>query len=168
MSSFFYGVSSTRREDIAARAGQEASVAKATAPSKAADVISAIVPAEALVLYSTIVVPQVTTTGTKGMRVAISDPGLFKGSIIALAILSAVLYLAGRLKNGSLNVWDVPRLLIPAIAFLCWSGLQTPSGLHLIITGLTPNTLVVFGAVGGVALAAVAAAIGYKADPSGN
>ncbi len=167
MSSFYYGVSSTRREDLAAVAAvasaDVAAAGTAAAPSKVADVVSAIVPAEALVVYATIVVPTVTATGTNGMT-TISDSGVFKASIVALAVLSALLYVAGRFRGGSLNRWDIARVFIPAIAFLCWAGLQTPNGLHLILTGVSANALVVFGAMAGVALAAVAAAIGYKAD----
>jgi hypothetical protein len=168
MSSFYYGVSNTRREQLATEAVPDlATAGTASAPSKVADVISAIVPAEALLVYSSIVVPNVTTTGPGGMTTTISDSGLFKAAIVALAVLSGLLYLAGRLKGGKLNGWDAPRVLIPAIAFLCWSGLQTPSGLHLILTSISANALVVFGALAGIALAAVAAAIGYKADPTG-
>jgi hypothetical protein len=167
MSSFYYGVSSTRRETIATEAVPDlAAAATAAAPSKIADVISAIVPAEALVVYASVVVPNVTTTGPGGMTTTISDSGLFKASIVALAVLSALLYIAGRLKSGSLNWWDGIRVFIPAIAFLCWSGLQAPNGLHLILTSVSANALVVSGALVGVALAAVTAAIGYKADPT--
>lgn len=165
MSSFAYGVATAGRIDT--KDGEADTPAKKAAKS-VVDALAAIVPAEALLVYTGLLVPAATKTAPgqyDGKIVTtVIDPGLFKWGIPALAALSAFLYVVGRLKAKKFDSWDYLRLLIPALAMICWSALQTPSGLEAVFTKVSAGSSRVGAGILGVTLAAAAAALGFKAD----
>jgi hypothetical protein len=120
MGSFVYGYVTAQRV-VAPPGESQASAAPAMATH--IDTLAALVPAEALALYAGVVVPNVTSavpvTGKTGT--VISDPALLGWSCAGLLVLSAGLYIVGRLKEKlTLSLWDIPRALIPLAAFTCW------------------------------------------------
>ena len=173
MSSVAYGMTSARRVETPPP-GQPRLEGGGTQPEPTAaektsksviDALAAIVPAEALLVYIGFVVPNATKTTTPrtgALTTTVTDSGLFKWAIPALAVLSAVLYLIGKAK--ALDGWDIVRVFIPATAFVCWAALQTPSGIEAAYPDLTSGSLRVGAAIGGVFLAALAVLLGFKAD----
>src|SRR5215472_13069161 len=118
MSTLVYG-NVTAKQAVASRGENQASAAPAM--TTYINTLAALVPVEALALYAGIVVPNVTSaipvTGKTGT--VISDPALLGWSCAGLLVLSAGLYIVGRMKE-KLTLGDMPRALIPMAAFMGW------------------------------------------------
>src|SRR5215471_19243898 len=124
MGSYVYGFVTAQR--LVAPPGKSQATA-APAMTTYLDTLAALVPVEALALYAGIVVPNVTSaipvTGKTGT--VISDPALLGWSCAGLLVLSAGLYIVGRMKE-KLTLGDIPRALIPMAAFMGWMLVQSP------------------------------------------
>jgi hypothetical protein len=107
MSSFGYGYVTAKR--VAAPAGRSQTTA-IPGMSTYIDTLAALVPAEALALYAAVVAPNVINTVSVSGKTAtvVSDSTLLGWSCAGLLILSAGLYIAGRVK-AKLTLWDIPR-----------------------------------------------------------
>jgi hypothetical protein len=129
------------------------------------DTLAALVPAEALALYAGIVVPNVTSavpvTGKTGT--VISDPALLGWSCAGLLVLSAGLYIVGRMKV-KLTLWDIPRALIPLVAFTGWMLVQNPGVFDVWWHGSSMEWRVVIATFAAIVLGILAKALGYQAD----
>lgn len=164
MSSLVYGIVNAKR--AAAPAG-ESQATVAPAMKTYIDTLAALVPAEALVLYAGIVIPNVTNTVSADGKKAtvISDPNLMGWSCAGLLVLSAALYIVGRYKkNAKLTAWDVPKSLIPPAAFAAWMLIENPSVWSVWWHGSTTAELVVITAFAAVVLGILASALGYQVD----
>jgi hypothetical protein len=167
MGSFVYGYVTAQRV-VAPPGESQASAAPAMATH--IDTLAALVPAEALALYAGVVVPNVTSavpvTGKTGT--VISDPALLGWSCTGLLVLSAGLYIVGRLKEKlTLSLWDIPRALIPLAAFTCWMLVQSPGVFDVWWHGSSMAGRVVIAAFAAIVLGVLAKALGYQADQAG-
>jgi IPT/TIG domain len=164
MSSLVYGIVNAKR--AAAPAGKSQTTA-APAMNIYIDALAALVPAEALVLYAAIVIPNTTNAVPVGGKKAtvISDPNLMRWSCVGLLVLSAALYIVGRSKkNAKLTGWDVPKFLIPPAAFAAWMLVQNPSVWDIWWHGSSTAERVVIAAFAAVAIGILASALGYQVD----
>ncbi len=162
MGSFVYGYVTAKR---AAASPGESQATAAPAMTTYIDTLSALVPAEALALYAGIVVPNVTSavpvTGKTGT--VISDPALLGWSCAGLLVLSAGLYIVGRMK-AKRTLWDIPRALIPLAAFAGWMLVQNPGVFDVWWHGSSMAGRVVIAAFAAIVLGVLAKALGYQAD----
>lgn len=162
MGSFVYGYVTAKR--MVASPGESQATA-APAMTTYIDALAALVPAEALALYAVIVVPNVTrsvpVTGKTGT--VISDPALLGWSCAGLLVLSAGLYIIGRMK-AKLTLWDIPRALIPLAAFTGWMLVQSPGVFDVWWHGSSMAGRVVIAAFAAIVLGVLAKALGYQAD----
>jgi hypothetical protein len=163
MSSFVYGLVTSKR--MAAPAGQSQKDA-APAMTTYVDTLAALVPAEALALYSAVVIPNATkTVSVHGKaETVISSPGLLGWSCGGLMLLSGALYLAGRYKSAKLTHWDIVRFLIPPTALAAWMLVQNPGVFNIWWPGSAIGERVVIAAFGAVILGILAKSLGYQAD----
>lgn len=164
MGSFVYGYVTAKR--VAASPGESQATA-APAMTTSIDTLAALVPAEALALYAGIVVPNVTSsvpvTGKTGT--VISDPALLGWSCAGLLVLSAGLYIVGRMKEKlTLSLWDIPRALIPLAAFTGWMLVQNPGVFDVWWHGSSMAWRVVIATFAAIVLGVLAKALGYQAD----
>jgi hypothetical protein len=131
------------------------------------DTVSALVPAEALALYAAVIIPNVTTTMSVHLKIAIviSSPQLLGWSCGGLLTLSTLLYLVGRYQNAKLSIrWDIPRALIPPAAFTAWMLVQNPGVFDVWWPGSSIPTRIIIAAFAAVLLGVSATALGYQAD----
>jgi len=163
MSSFVYGLVTSKR--MASPAGQSQKNA-APAMTTYVDTLAALVPAEALALYSAVVIPNVTKTVSAGGKAetVISSPGLLEWSCAGLMVLSAALYLVGRYKNARLTPWDIPRFLIPPAALAAWMLVQNPGVFDVWWPGSAIGERVIIAAFAAIVLGVLAKSLGYQAD----
>jgi hypothetical protein len=167
MGSFVYGYVTAQR---AAAPPGESQATAAPAMTTYIDTLAALVPAEALALYAGVVIPNVTravpVTGKTGA--VISDPALLGWSCAGLMVLSAGLYIAGRMKERhDLSPWDIPRALIPMVAFTGWMLVQNPGVFDVWWHGSSMAGRVVIAAFAATVLGVLAKALGYQADQAG-
>jgi hypothetical protein len=130
------------------------------------DTIAALVPAEVLGVWAAIVLPNTTTTTGEGEQATttISDAGLMKGSFLALLVVSAVLYAAGRFRDAKWEKADLVRILIPPASFAVWMLLQRPSTFDALELDWSSGQRDVVGAIAALVIAGVASALAYKAN----
>ena len=167
MGSFVYGYVTAQR---AVAPPGESQASAAPGMTTYIDTLAALVPAEALALYAGVVVPNVTravpVTGKTGT--VISDPALLDWSCAGLMVLSAGLYIVGRLKEKhDLSLWDIPRALIPLAAFTAWMLVQSPGVFDVWWPGSSMAGHVIIAAFTTIVLGALAKALGYQADQAG-
>ena len=162
MSSFAYGYVTAKR--VVAAPGQSQTTA-APAMTTYMDTLAALVPAEALALYAGVIAPNVTKTVsiTGKTGTVISDPTLLGWSCAGLLVLSAGLYLVGRMK-AKLTPWDIPRALIPPAAFTGWMLVQNPGVFDVWWHGSSTAERVIIAAFAAILLGVLAKALGYQAD----
>jgi hypothetical protein len=163
MSSFVYGLVTSKR--MAAPSGQSQKTA-APAMTTYVDTLAALVPAEALALYSAVVIPNATkTVSVRGKAEAIiSSSGLLSWSCAGLMVLSVALYLLGRYKDARLTSWDILRSLIPPAALAAWMLVQNPGVFDVWWRGSAVGERVVVAAFTAVILGVLAKSLGYQAD----
>lgn len=163
MSSFVYGLITSKR--AAAEPG-ESHKSKPPAMGTYIDTVSALVPAEALALYSGVVIPNVTrvTTAYGKTATVISYPRLLGWSCIGLLALSTILYLLGRYESAKLTLWDIPRSLIPPAAFAAWILVERPSVFDIWWAGSSIEERVIITAFAAVLLGILAKVLGYQVD----
>jgi hypothetical protein len=116
-------------------------------------------------LYAVVVTPNVISTVSVSGKTAtvVSDSTLLGWSCAGLLILSAGLYIAGRVK-AKLTLWDIPRALIPPVAFTAWMLVQAPGVFDVWWHGSTTAQHVIIAAFAAVVLGVLAKALGYQAD----
>ena len=160
MSTLVYG-NVTAKQAVASRGENQASAASAM--TTYINTLAALVPVEALALYAGIVVPNVTSaipvTGKTGT--VISDPALLGWSCAGLLVLSAGLYIVGRMKE-KLTLGDIPRALIPMAAFMGWMLVQSPGVFDVWWHGSSMAGRVVMAAFAAIVLGGLAKALCYR------
>lgn len=167
MGSFVYGYVTAQR---AVAPPGESQATAAPAMTTYIDTLAALVPAEALALYAGVVVPNVTRAVpvTGKTATVISDPALLDWSCAGLMVLSAGLYIVGRMKEKhDLSLWDIPRALIPLAAFTAWMLVQSPGVFDVWWPGSSMAGRVIIAAFTTIVLGALAKALGYQADQAG-
>jgi hypothetical protein len=126
------------------------------------DAFAALVPAEVLVAHASFLT---FTTQTDNGVVTITKPQALTIAFYALIVVSAGLYIAGRLKASKWDKWDYVRMLIPPLAFVGWTMLQKATAFDAVAGNLFDDaTRNVIAILGGIVLGVAAAALAYKAD----
>ena len=162
MGSFVYGYVMAQR---VANASGESQATAAPAMTTYIYTLAALVPAEALALYAGVVVPNVTSAvpvaGNTGT--VISDPALLGWSCAGLLVLSARLYIVGRMKEKrTLSLWDIPRALIPLAAFTGWSWSKNPGVFDVWWHGSNMAGRVVIAAFAAIVIGGLAKALATR------
>jgi len=164
MSSFAYGALTGRR----VAASQNTSFTTTPGIKVYADTLAALVPAEAIALsgfLTKICTKTQPTNDDSSPLLAVTEPTTLKWAFVGLLVLAPVLYALGRLAAG--GAWkkaDWIRLVIPAAAFWAWAMLQNATGFDVFFPDLRDVPRLAIAAFASVALAALAAALAYKAD----
>jgi hypothetical protein len=118
MSTFAYAALTSARE----RAGLGVPPNAAGSPaSEYVDVLAALVPAEVLTLHAFVVSATTTVTGTTTTITNVKVLAWMFWVLIALALL---FYAGGRRFAKKWDRLDRWRMLIPPLAFVCWTMLQ--------------------------------------------
>lgn len=167
MGSFVYGYVTAQR---AVAPPGESQATAAPAMTTYIDTLAALVPAEALAIYAGVVVPNATRAVpvTGGTGTVISDPALLGWSCAGLMVLSAGLYIVGRMKEKhDLSLWDIPRALVPLAAFTGWMLVQSPGVFDVWWPSSSMAGRVVIAAFAAIVLGVLAKALGYQADQAG-
>lgn len=159
MSTLAYAAFTTRREQAApgsSRSGSPPGVGTYV------DALAALVPSEVLTLHGVILA--VTTGKNPDGSIVITDAQTLRYAFAGLLALSAVLYVATRLRAGKWDRLDVARMLIPPSAFLGWTMLQRATAFDALFptVGDAPRTVVALFI--GVLLGLLASALAYQAD----
>lgn len=160
MATLAYAIRTEQRED--SPSGTSESTGK-PGSSTWIDAMAALVPAEVLAAHAFILTLTTKTTDTPGDEdvTTITDPGLLKGVFWALLALAAALYVIKKIK--SFHGWDYARAVLPAAAFVLWSML-TPSSAFDAQFDWDGNARIAIAVIGAILVAAIAKALGVKAD----
>jgi hypothetical protein len=127
------------------------------------DTLAALVPAEVLAVQAFILTFTTKTVTVAGVETtSITDARVLETVWWALVILSAALYAIGHFRKFW-DRWDWVRMLIPAAAFAIWTMGQPSSSFDAVADWSTAARYATV-AIGAVVLAAIAAALGGKAD----
>jgi hypothetical protein len=137
------------------------------------DALAALVPAEVLVAHGVILASATQLVpGSDGKATTtITEPGVLRGAFWALALLAILAYVAGRIvgaraKNTTVK-WDWGDLLrgaIPALAFIGWTMLQSPTAFDALGLAWSQALRTTVAVLGGVALGILAALLAYQLD----
>jgi hypothetical protein len=130
----------------------------------------ALVPADVLAASAALtpVSTDTTRTSQNSSTVATVSHADLKLTFFVLVALGPLLYLIGHTKGfrvrSTLSKGDIPRMLIPAAAFVGWSAAQHPSTLFDAAISISDVKKAILIVVGAIVLGAVASALGIKAD----
>jgi hypothetical protein len=130
-----------------------------------ADAAAALVPAEVLAAQA-FLVGVVTEQQDRPLLSAdpvtvFTDPHAAKWMFWGLLVVSLVIYVAGNV--GHWHAADWLRMLIPPAAFVLWSALQ-PGALFDAVADWSTAERYGIGAIGAIALGAIAKVLAYRAD----
>jgi hypothetical protein len=168
MSSFVYGAVTRKREE----APKDASTTTSPPGVRTyVDTLTAIVPAEVLVLHAFMVEQATTTSKVNGKAVTtIEDAAALEATFWVCILLSMLVFVMGRLaaKKGRWERSDWIRMGIPPVAFVLWTILQKSTAWDAV----SPDSIseagrALIGATGAIVLGSLAAALGAKLDRGG-
>ena len=137
------------------------------------DALAMLVPAEVLVAHGAILTTatKLTTSPDGKATTLITDPGALQLAFWALALLSIFAYIAGRVVGARAKSqtvkwdrWDVARGLIPALAFVGWTMLQSPTAFDALGVEWSTAFRTTIAIIGGIALGIVASLLAYQLD----
>ena len=127
------------------------------------DAFAALVPAEILAAHGVILT---FTTQRQDGKTAITAPESLATAFWALAGLSLVLFIAGRVISSKVawSRWDFVRMLIPPLAFAGWTMLQKATAFDAVFPNVSDSARGTTAVIGGVVLGLLASALSIKAD----
>jgi hypothetical protein len=171
MSSFAAGYLSTVRE--AAQPGKSETT-DSPGVKTYIDALAALVPAEVMVAHGVILANATQlTTASKDSNAStrITDPAALRIAFVALTVMASGAYLAGRIvaartKHTSVR-WDyadILRALIPALAFVGWTMLQSPTAFDAWGLQWSEALRITIAVVGGLGLGLAASLLAYQVD----
>lgn len=170
MSSFAAGYLSSVRE--AAPAGKSTDE-KPPGVKTFIDALAVLVPAEVLVAHGAILATatKLTTSPEGKATTAITDPRALQVAFWGLAVLASFVYIGGRIAGASSknqkvkwDRWDIARALIPALAFVGWTILQSPTAFDSLGIQWSAAFRTTVAVMGGIALGIVASLLAYELD----
>jgi hypothetical protein len=186
MSTLLYQALTLRREQSPTPA-QEAEARKVAAaegkpvdedkkkPAEFVDVVTALIPAEIIVVNALILGALSTksedASGAVTTRLDPAHPGLEKWCWIGLVVAAAALYVlphayssrkAGR--RQIVDGLDIFRMLVPAAAFWIWSMIQKGTLFDAVFAGWSTHARAIAGGFGGLALIGIAKLLSFGAD----
>jgi len=129
------------------------------------DTLAALVPAEVLTAHAAILTFTCKTQAASGeTTTTITEPDTLRLCFWLLLFLSIAVYAVGRGLARSWDKWDFVRMLIPPLAFVCWTMIQRSTAfdaLQLPISDATRNAVAIIGAL---MLGFGATVLAYQAD----
>jgi hypothetical protein len=115
------------------------------------DTLAALVPAEVLTAHAAILTFTCKTQATSGeTTTTITEPDTLRLCFWLLLFLSIAIYAVGRALARSWDKWDFVRMLIPPLAFVCWTMVQRSTAfeaLHLPISDPPRRSVAIIGAL---------------------
>jgi hypothetical protein len=160
MSTIAYAAITEQREE--AKGGTSGKKEGTTGVGTYLDAVAALIPAEVLALHALIIG---LAAGSDG-KVPESARWPLTGALIALAVMSTVLYVAARRMqkkwNGKLDPF---RMLIPPLAFVCWTMLQRATMFDAAFPRLDVLTRMITALIGAVLLGLAASALADRPPP---
>lgn len=137
------------------------------------DALAALVPGEILVAHGLILATATElTTSPEGMATTvITDPAVLRLAFWGLSVLATFAYVAGRIVGAQSRKravgwdrWDLARGLIPALAFIGWTMLQSPTAFDALGIQWTAAFRTMIAIIGGIILGMVSSLLAYKLD----
>jgi hypothetical protein len=134
---------------------------------KYADALAALVPAEVLAAHAFYLeMAGDTTESSDGTVTTITNPGALELGFWILVGAAAALYLLPKIRE--LEAWDAVRFLIPPLAFIAWTLIESPSAFDPVNGALRLNldeaTRWIIGIGAALILGALAAGLAFAAD----
>jgi hypothetical protein len=162
MSTLAYAALTTKREESAPGTSQDK---QAPGLKTYVDAFAALVPAEVLTVHA-LIISVTTKTNDVDKKTQIIDGAntTLLYSFWGLILLSIILYVVPRLKNGNWNRLDFLRAPIPALAFVGWTMLQRMTAFDAIDPGLKDYTRTVIALFLAVLLGLAASSLAFQAD----
>jgi hypothetical protein len=165
MSSVIYGTITRKRLEAPPGASTgDTTPAQPPALKTYVDAVAALVPAEVLAVQAFItgLIVSTVTAPNGSTATKITNPTLLRISFFALLALAILAYFAGlrRWPNGL----DYVRMLIPPVAFACWTGLQTNTAFDVMMPAFAGVPAMVTSVIVATALGFVAKMLGVSAD----
>ncbi|MDQ3740948.1 MAG: hypothetical protein M3389_08400 [Actinomycetota bacterium] len=148
------------------RAAAEAEPAEAGKPGVGGfvDALAALVPAEILAAHAILIGLGSETKGSGDTAVTtITEPDALKVLMVALAVVSVVLYVLVHARKWD-GRWDYVRMLIPALAFVGWTMLQKATMFDAWAPNWSEIARTGTGLILAIVLGGIAYALAYKAD----
>jgi hypothetical protein len=166
MSAFLYGALTAKRETTHGDTRRTQPPALGTS----IDALIALVPADVLAaaLALTPAATNSTRTSNDASTITTVHHTDLKQVFFVLVALGPFLYLIGHTKGfrvwSTLSVGDLPRMAIPALAFIGWSAAQRPSALFDAAISISDTHKALLIVVGAIILGALAHGLGIAAD----
>lgn len=164
MSTIAYAAMTTRRD--ASKPGTSTS-ANAPGIGTYVDALAALVPAEVLSLHAAVLsfTTETVVDDAGKATVKITEPGTLAGVFYALIVFSVLIYVVGRVRDGTWDRWDFLRVLIPPLAFVGWTMLQKATAFDAVARGgISPAARSAIAILGAAGLGGLASVLGIKAD----
>ena len=167
VSTLLYALASSRRTTGTvepANAGpptQSTSAAGAVSTGAVLGSLAGLVPAEVLATRALVISLVVGPLTGASAASAVTSSNALRASFWALAILSAVIYVLGILRERKWSRWDFARMCIPPLAFVAWIMLQ-PTTAFDAVAGWTGVGRSVTAVIGALALGLAATSLAYK------
>jgi hypothetical protein len=127
------------------------------------DTVAALVPAEVLAIHA-LILPMATKSEIKdGQAVTtITDPGGLKLTFVVLILACLVLYFLVHRKKW--DWWDVARIAVAPLAFVCWTMLQKTTAFDAVAPGFNLASRYALALAGAAVLAAASVLLARTAD----
>ena len=162
MSTIAYAALTTRREESSPGTSQDK---QSPGMKTYVDAFAALVPAEVLTVHALIISVTTETTAIKKSTQIIEGAGTtLYWSFWGLLLLSIVLYVVPRIRDGAWDKLDILRAGIPPLAFVGWTMLQRMTAFDAIDAGMKDFTRTVIALFLGVVLGLAASSLAYQAD----
>jgi hypothetical protein len=164
VSTIAYAAMTTRRD--ASKPGTSTS-ASAPGVGTYVDALAALVPAEVLSLHAAVLsfTTETATDAAGKATVRITEPATLAGVFYALIVLTVLIYVVGRVKDGEWDRWDFARMLIPPLAFVGWTMLQKATAFDAVAKdSISPAARSAIAILGAAGLGGLASVLGTKAD----
>lgn len=161
MSTLAYAALTKKREDATPN---KSTSAEAPGVGTWVDSLASLVPAEVLALHAVFIAKFTLPSTTPGGTPVIADDASLKVVFYALIGLSMLLYVGARIIARAWDNLDYARVIIPPLAFVGWTMLQTTTAFDAAFPQMKVGLRFVIALVGAVVLGLLAALLAYKAD----
>jgi hypothetical protein len=129
------------------------------------DTLAALVPAEVLTAHAAILTFTCKTQVTSGeSTTTITEPDTLRLCFWLLLFLSIAIYAVGRALSRSWDKWDFVRMLIPPLAFVCWTMIQRSTAFDALQFPISDATRSAVAIIGALVLGFGATVLAYQAD----
>lgn len=152
MSTILYAALSQHRKGLATQS-QGAAATTGTGLSSYVDALAALVPAEVLTLHAVILT---FTTAKKDSGTIIEDADTLYYSFFGCILMTLIIYAVAKRDSWDLK-FDIPRMFIPALAFVGWTMIQRTTAFDAVFPDLPLSQRTAIGIFAAALLGIVAA-----------